>query len=163
MSSFPKKVSRFKSDRSQRDDIPKASPLPPPAPKATILGNIIEIKDTTQIPLGEVSCTTPSGFPSCAPLTGASFSTKPYSSKSKQPTLKHTPKYTQPAEVVRDASSNDFASTNMKRVVNMTEADVQRLEFRCLAVSCTCVILYATFDMLCHCYCCHFVSVHYKK
>lgn len=140
MSSTPKKVSRFKSDRVKREDV-QASPLPASAPKTAILGGIVEIKDTQHMRLGEVQCTTPSGFPSPARLKGVSFAPKHYSSKAKRPMHIHSqaPKESETQTHVDDddVSSDDFASINMKRVANMTEADVKRLE-------CTvCLFVYA--------------------
>lgn len=128
MSSLPKKVSRFKSDRAKRDDIQNASTPLSPAPQ--ILGSIIEIKDTKQTPLGEIACTTPSGFPSCVRLTNVSFAAKPSSNISKRPMSGNA----QPGSVVDYVSSDDFASINMKRVANMTEADVHRLVLKFIFV-----------------------------
>jgi hypothetical protein len=129
--SVPKKVSRFKSDRSKRDggDDGEIRSFPSPASaKKIILGGIVEIKDTKQTPLSEVSCSTPSGFPSSANF-GFSFASKSSDGNinKRRPKVAPLPVITpQPDDSSSDNGADDFATLNTKRVASMSEADVQR-------------------------------------
>jgi hypothetical protein len=151
MAARPKKLSKFKSDRTATSSL-----LPPDSRSSggggggVVLGGIVEARDTSAAPLAALSCSAAAstGFPPYARAgktlsLGASVS-RSGSRRKPCPVTSSTLQHRDESFDCNDSdvSSEDFSSLNMKRVANMSEEDVQRyvddLQGIVLHSSCTC-------------------------